>query len=79
MLLAATMVVPMTTPTDEQRSRIPRIHSLKEFAELMGISIATLRRMIRTGVGPTITRMSARRVGIRDDHGRQWQDARAQS
>jgi predicted DNA-binding transcriptional regulator AlpA len=54
-----------------------RIRSLREYAELNGISIATLRRLIRAGEGPTTTRLSARRVGVRDDHGRQWQDARA--
>jgi hypothetical protein len=62
-----------------QDNGIPRIHSLEEFAEMMGISIATLRRLIKAGLGPTITRMSARRIGVRDDHGRRWQDSRAQS
>jgi hypothetical protein len=74
-----TMVVLMRKPTDRQDNTVPRIHSLEEFAEMMGISLATLRRLIKAGPGPTITQLSARRLGIRDDHGRQWQDARARS
>jgi hypothetical protein len=69
----------MTNPNDNSTpgQGINRIRSLREYAELNGISIATLRRLIRNGDGPMTTRMSARRVGVRDDHGRQWQDARA--
>jgi predicted DNA-binding transcriptional regulator AlpA len=69
----------MTNPNDNSTPEqgVNRIRSLREYAELNGISIATLRRLIRTGEGPTTTRLSTRRVGVRDDHGRQWQDARA--
>jgi hypothetical protein len=64
--------------TDHNKG-VQSIRSLKEYAALNGISLATLRRLIRAGEGPTTTRMSARRLGVRDDHGRQWQDSRVQS
>jgi predicted DNA-binding transcriptional regulator AlpA len=69
----------MRNPNDNSTpgQGINRVLSLREYAELNGISIATLRRLIRAGEGPMTTRLSARRVGVRDDHGRQWQDARA--
>jgi hypothetical protein len=53
------------------------VRSLREFAALAGISIATLRRMIKSGDGPVITRMSPRRIGIRCSHGDAWLEARA--
>jgi hypothetical protein len=54
-----------------------RVRSLAETAALLGISIATLRRMISAGTGPIITRMSPRRLGIRDSHRAAYLDAHA--
>jgi predicted DNA-binding transcriptional regulator AlpA len=56
-----------------------RVRSLRETAELAGISLATLRRQIAEGTGPTVTRLSARRVGVRDDHRQEWLDRCAES
>jgi predicted DNA-binding transcriptional regulator AlpA len=54
-----------------------RVRSLVETAELLGISICTLRRMIAAGTGPTVTQLSPRRLGIRDSHRTAYLDARA--
>jgi predicted DNA-binding transcriptional regulator AlpA len=56
-----------------------RVRSLRETAALLGVSIATLRRMIAAGDGPVVTQLSARRQGIRDSHREMWLDARAKS
>jgi predicted DNA-binding transcriptional regulator AlpA len=56
---------------------VDRVRSLQETAELLGIGIATLRRMIAAGTGPTVTRLSARRLGIRDSHREAFLDAHA--
>jgi hypothetical protein len=52
-----------------------RVYPFAEFADLAGISIETLRRLIRTGKGPTVTWMSARRGGIRGRHAAAWLDS----
>jgi predicted transcriptional regulator len=52
-----------------------RIMSLVEFSEVAGVSVATLRRLIKAGEGPPVTWMSSRRCGIRVRHGREWLDA----
>jgi predicted DNA-binding transcriptional regulator AlpA len=54
-----------------------RVRSLREVADLLGISHPTLRRMISAGTGPTVTRLSERRLGIRDSHRTAWLDSRA--
>ena len=54
-----------------------RVLSLSEFAEIAGISLVTLRRMIAARNGPIVTKLSERRLGIRVRHARQWLDARA--
>ena len=51
--------------------------TLSQFASNAGISLATLRRSIACGEGPTITKLSARRLGIRVRHAREWLDSRA--
>jgi hypothetical protein len=52
-----------------------RVLSLLEFSEVAGVSVATLRRLIKAGRGPRVTWMSSRRCGIRIRHGREWLDA----
>ena len=51
--------------------------SLSQFASNSGISLVTLRRSIARGEGPTVTKLSTRRLGIRLRHAREWLDARA--
>jgi predicted DNA-binding transcriptional regulator AlpA len=52
-----------------------RVLTLAEFAEIAGISVVTLRRLIAQKRGPPITKLSPRRLGIRVRHGRAWLDA----
>ena len=52
-----------------------RVMSLLEFSEVAGVSVATLRRLIKAGEGPPVTWVSSRRCGIRVRHGREWLDA----
>lgn len=54
-----------------------RVLTLSEFAINACISLVTLRRLIARGEGPTVTKLSPRRLGIRVRHAREWLDARA--
>lgn len=51
---------------------VDRIRSLRDTATILGVSLDTLRRMIGAGKGPRVTRLSARRIGIRDSHREAW-------
>jgi predicted DNA-binding transcriptional regulator AlpA len=53
-----------------------RVIALRDVAETLGISFATLKREIASGTGPKIIRLSTRRVGIRVCDLRVWQEAR---
>ena len=59
------------------RAQYHCVQSLPEFAKRANLSVATLRRLVAAGDGPPVTRLSERRIGIRNDHGQQWLDARA--
>jgi excisionase family DNA binding protein len=65
--------------SDEKTNGGDRVRSLREAAALLGVSLATLRRLLRSGRGPTVTRLSERRIGIRDSHRLAWLDAQADS
>lgn len=54
-----------------------RVDSLIDFCRQVNVSPPTMRRLIRKGEGPTITKLSDRRIGVRRRHGREWLDARA--
>jgi predicted DNA-binding transcriptional regulator AlpA len=49
-----------------------RVRSLRETAELLGISLATLRRLNKEGKGPRITSISTRRRGVTDRDREAW-------
>lgn len=51
-----------------------RVRSLRETADIAGVSLKTLRNLIEAGKGPVVTRVSERCVGIRDDHRQAWLD-----
>jgi len=53
-----------------------QIITLDESAKIAGISLSTLRRQINAGIGPAVTRMSMRRVGIRWSALRVWIESR---
>jgi predicted DNA-binding transcriptional regulator AlpA len=56
--------------------RPQRVFKFKEWCELNGFSQDTGFRLLRSGRGPKITQLSDRRIGIREDHNSEWQDAR---
>jgi hypothetical protein len=43
----------------------------------VGISLATGRRLVAAGDGPRVTRLSERRIGVRERDHLAWLDARA--
>jgi hypothetical protein len=56
-----------------------RVLTFAEWCELNRISPATGRRIISTGAGPVVTRLSERRIGITVGANRRWRDARSGS
>jgi hypothetical protein len=53
------------------------VRSFRAWCEACGISPATGRRIVKSGQGPVITRLSDRRIGVRGRHHRKWLDERA--
>jgi predicted DNA-binding transcriptional regulator AlpA len=53
------------------------VRTIKQTAEILGIGVPSLRAMIARGEGPQVTRLSARRIGIRDSARQTWLDAQA--
>jgi predicted DNA-binding transcriptional regulator AlpA len=43
-----------------------------EVAKLLSLGEHTFRTMLREGRGPTVTKLSHRRIGIRGSHLQQW-------
>lgn len=54
-----------------------RVLTFAEWCELNRISPATGRRIIASGAGPVVTRLSERRIGITVGANRRWRDARS--
>jgi predicted DNA-binding transcriptional regulator AlpA len=52
------------------------VRSVKDAASILGISYATLKRLLASGDGPKVTRLTQRRVGIQDRHIEEWMQAR---
>jgi predicted DNA-binding transcriptional regulator AlpA len=52
-----------------------RVRSIRETALLLSLGEPSLRNMIARGEGPKVTRLSARRIGVRDSHRKEWLDA----
>jgi predicted DNA-binding transcriptional regulator AlpA len=59
-----------------ERRQPVRVFSINKFCELSGFSPRTGHRLIKSGDGPKITRLSDRRIGIREDHYQEWLDKR---
>jgi hypothetical protein len=53
-----------------------QILTLAEWAALNRISMRTVRRILASGTGPVVTRMSPRRIGISVGNNARWQAAR---
>jgi len=76
------MSIPSTGLSDSEAlagALADKVYDLPTFAVFAGISLATLRRLIRAGDGPQITGVSQRRVGVRGRHGSAWLDSRAKA
>ncbi len=53
-----------------------RVMTLRQCAEVNGISLWTLQRLIKAGRGPVITQISDRRIGVTVGNNRKWQQSR---
>jgi hypothetical protein len=53
------------------------VDPLPVVARESGVSLATLRREIKAGRGPTLTWLSQRRCGVQRRHRREWLDQRS--
>jgi predicted DNA-binding transcriptional regulator AlpA len=53
-----------------------RMRSIAETAQILGIHVATLYRMIAAGTGPRVTRVSPNRRGISDYDREIWLEGR---
>jgi len=60
---------------DHDESSLYRILTLAHWCALCGFSLATGRRILKSGQGPKITRLSTRRVGISIAAHREWMDS----
>jgi len=49
-----------------------RVLTFVQWCEKNGLSERTGRRILKSGHGPKITRLSERRFGIRTDHDLEW-------
>jgi hypothetical protein len=68
----STVILPGFEPEDDNR-----VLSFAVWCELAGFSKATGRRVLASGEGPVVIRLSTRRIGIRvRDHNR-WLDRRS--
>lgn len=56
-----------------------RALSFSQWCTLNGISPATGRRILRSGRGPPVVQLSARRIGITIGANAEWQASRARS
>jgi prophage regulatory protein len=54
-----------------------RVRPLRDVARRAGLSLSTLRRLIREGSGPRTVRLSERRLGVVERDFAKWLEARA--
>jgi predicted site-specific integrase-resolvase len=72
----------MTVRESERRTDEINQHRVLSFADwcrLNGVSPATGRRILKSGKGPVVTQLSARRIGITIGANAEWQSSRARS
>jgi predicted DNA-binding transcriptional regulator AlpA len=55
------------------------VRTITETAAILGIGEPSLRVMIREGKGPQVTRLSPRRIGIRESHRELWLASRLEA
>jgi hypothetical protein len=66
------MFSPKDPPSDDDLYVTP----FKKWCAQKGISYSTGRRLLASGQGPRITRLTARHFGVQRRHDREWLDAR---
>jgi predicted DNA-binding transcriptional regulator AlpA len=54
-----------------------KVLTFRQWCELNNFSVATGRRIINAGNGPTVLQLSPRRIGIRQSDNAAWQASRA--
>jgi hypothetical protein len=60
-------VTPVQVP-----AHIDCVRTIRETAAILGVGEMSLRVLIAKGLGPKITRLSARRIGVKDSHREQY-------
>jgi hypothetical protein len=63
----------------ERDADLDRVTSFLAWCQRIGVSPATGRRLLSSGEGPRITRLSERRIGVRERDHRAWLDARSET
>jgi predicted DNA-binding transcriptional regulator AlpA len=56
-----------------------RVLSFKQWCDLNNLSLATGHRLLDSGKGPEIIRLSPRRIGVTVAANRAWQEARTKA
>jgi predicted DNA-binding transcriptional regulator AlpA len=63
--------------SNQSEQDLDRVISFREWCARNSLSEATGRRLLASKKGPIVTRLSERRIGIRERDYRAWLDARA--
>jgi len=56
-----------------------KVLSVPQWCKLNGFSIPTGKRLLKSGAGPKVIKLSLRRIGIRVMDNAEWQDSRARA
>ena len=64
---------------DPPIEHLDRVLTLQAWCEINGFSLATGRRILRSGSGPPVLQLSTRRIGIKESENAAWQASRARS
>jgi predicted DNA-binding transcriptional regulator AlpA len=67
---------PVDPATEHQRHR-DRVLTFHAWCQLNAFSLATGRRIIKSGSGPPVLQLSSRRIGIKESANAAWQASRA--
>jgi predicted DNA-binding transcriptional regulator AlpA len=61
----------------EREQHRDRVLTFRMWCEVNSFSLATGRRVLKSGHGPPVLQLSPRRIGIRESDNRAWQASRA--
>jgi predicted DNA-binding transcriptional regulator AlpA len=68
-------VMQMSEPQDFP---LDHVHRWRDWCKLAGVSTTTGWRLVKAGQGPVITHLTAKLIGVRHRHHRDWLEAREQ-